>query len=74
MLSAGSLQANVQSLSTVMSSADGESLVQALSVNAQARDNAERLTTALRQMGAIKANERVVGVMDGKIYTIAMVQ
>ena len=45
-----------------------QALVQALNQNPQAAQNSQRLTSALRNQGALSRNERVVGVKDGEIF------
>src|SRR5205823_858235 len=45
-----------------------QDLLQALNNNPQALQNAQRLTEQLRASGRIRADQQVVGFMDGKIF------
>jgi len=45
-----------------------QTLIQSVTADKQARDNAEELTRMLQTRGILLAGERVVGVADGKVY------
>lgn len=63
-----SVQNLVVSVSDVLNNNEIQVLLQALNSNAQANQNASRLTEALRQRQALAPNERVVGAANGKIF------
>lgn len=60
---------DVVNVNDAMNGQQVQGLAQALSGNTQARQNAQVLTRMLQERGVLRANQRVLGFANGRVYT-----